>query len=72
MRQACGGRVPDLPHVGMADDYFRRCTALARFSATSQIVVAEDHGVPLRLYVYPSGKVRRVYSVDGTVTAVQP
>lgn len=56
----------------LSDETFRNCTLLARFGVATQIVVSEDDGVPLRLYVFASGKVKRVYSIGGVVTAVKP
>lgn len=73
MQQACGvDKLPEVPTVGMSDEAFRHCTLLARLGGVTQVVVSEDAGVPLRLYVFPSGKVRRVYSIGGVVTAVKP
>jgi hypothetical protein len=68
----CGGPLAELPTVGMSDETFRQCTMLARFGEIDQIVVSEANGVPLRLYVFPTAKVRRVYSIDGVVTAIKP
>lgn len=70
--QACGGQLLDYPQVGMSDQRFRQCTKLARFGSITQVVVGDDNGVPLRLYVFSSGKIRRVYSIDGVVADVKP
>ena len=72
MVQSCGGKSPQQPVVGMSDETFRNCTLQARFGGVQQIVAIEHEGVPLRLYVFPRGKVERVYSVGGVVTAVKP
>lgn len=70
--QQCGGALADVPVVGMNDETFRQCTALARFGELEQVVVSEAHGVPLRLYVFRAPGLRRVYTIDGRVTAVRP
>ncbi|MFN7571104.1 MAG: DUF4124 domain-containing protein [Betaproteobacteria bacterium] len=70
--QACNGKVQNDPQVGMSDAAFRQCTWLGRFGSYAQIVVSEEGGMPLRLYVFASGRVKRVYSIDGVVTAVKP
>lgn len=72
MQQRCGGELLDYPYVGMTDERFRQCTKLARFGTATQVVATEDKGVPLRLYVFPTEKIRRVYAIDGVVTAVKP
>jgi hypothetical protein len=72
MHQRCGEKLVDLPSVGMSDEAFRQCTMLARFGGITQIVVSEENGMPLRLYVFPAAKIRRVYAVDGVVTAIKP
>lgn len=72
MQQRCGEKLSDLPNVGMSDDAFRLCTALARYGHITQIVVSDEDGIPLRLYVFPTEKIRRVYSINGVVTAVRP
>ena len=72
MQQHCSGQLLDYPYVGMSDERFRQCTKLARFGSATQIVATEDNGVSLRLYVFPTEKVRRVYTIDGVVTAVKP
>lgn len=72
VQASCGGKLLDLPVVGMRDEIFRNCTLHARFGGATQIVAVEEDGVALRLYVFPRGKVERVYSVDGVVTSVRP
>jgi hypothetical protein len=67
-----GGKLLDLPVVGMRDETFRNCTLHARFGGATQIVAVEEDGVALRLHIFPRGKAERVYSVDGLVTAVRP
>jgi hypothetical protein len=71
-QQQCGGELAELPTVGMSDETFRECTMLARFGETNQIVVSQAGGVALRLYVFPTAKLRRVYSIGGVVTAIKP
>lgn len=71
--QQCGGKLADLPSVGMSDEAFRQCTMLARFGGANQIVVSEENGMALRLYVFPTARlIRRVYSINGVVTAIRP
>lgn len=72
MTQSCGGKLPERPVVGMSDETFRNCTLQARFGGVQQVVALEYEGVPLRLYIFPRGKVERVYSVGGVITAVKP
>lgn len=71
-QQSCGDKLADLPSVGMSDEAFRQCTTLARYGNITQIVVSDEDGMPLRLYVFPMAKIRRVYSIDGVVTAIKP
>jgi hypothetical protein len=54
----------------MSDAEFRNCTIHARFGGATQVVAVERDGIPLRLYLFAS-EPRRVYSVDGVVTAVR-
>lgn len=68
----CGGQLPDLPIPGISDESFRLCTIFARTSLPYQIVVANDGALPLRLYLYESGSIQRVYTVGGVVTAIKP
>lgn len=70
--QNCGGKLTDYPAVGMTDEYFRNCTIQARFAGVTQIVAAEHGTIPLRLYVFPTDRAKRVYSVNGVVVAVKP
>jgi hypothetical protein len=71
--QKCGGKkLADYPVVGMSDESFRLCTIQARFNHAMQVVVSDDAGVPLRLYIYQTERASRVYSIDGVVTAVSP
>lgn len=71
-KERCGGKLPELPTVGMSDEVFRTCTIKARFGGAMQIVVSQDGTVPLRLYVFPNAPASRVYSIGGIVTAVKP
>lgn len=68
----CGGKLPDYPVVGMSDETFRNCTIHARFGGATQVVVSEDGNVPLRLYVFPTERAHKVYSVGGVITAIRP
>ncbi len=72
VNEACGGRPVDFPSVGMSDEVFRNCTLHARFGGVTQVVVSEDGKVPLRLYVFPTQRASRVYSIGGVVTAIRP
>ena len=56
----------------MSDKAFRECTIKARFGGVQQVVALEHEGVALRLYVFPEGPARRVYSIGGVVTAIRP
>lgn len=71
-KQACGGKLIDYPSVGMSDESFRNCTMHARFGGATQVVVSEDGKVPLRLYVFPTERASRVYSIGGVITAIRP
>lgn len=71
IQAACGGRLVDDPKVGMSDEDFRNCTRQGRFGGATQVVTGTEGGMPLRLYIFPNVP-RRVYSVDGTITAVKP
>lgn len=68
----CGGQLPNVPVVGITDEAFRVCTLFAKFTAPYQIVVANEGAVQLRLYLYESQSIERVYSVGGVVTAIKP
>jgi len=68
----CGGQLLEWPEVGMSDDVFRRCTLHARFGNIAQLVVSEDRDTPLRLYVFPSERAHKVYTIGGVVTAIRP
>ena len=68
----CGGKLVQFPTVGMSDATFRLCTLHARFGGATQVVALEMGGVPLRLYVFPTTKAQRVYSVGGVITAIKP
>jgi hypothetical protein len=70
--QDCGGKLADYPAVGMTDEYFRLCTMHARFGGVTQVVVSEDGNLPLRLYIFPTNRASRVYSIGGVITAVKP
>ncbi|MGP1665357.1 MAG: DUF4124 domain-containing protein [Rhodanobacter sp.] len=72
IKQACGGKLIDYPALGMSDETFRNCTFHARFGGVSQIVVSEDGKIPLRLYIFPTERAQRVYSIDGVITAIKP
>lgn len=71
-KQACGGKLLDYPEIGMSDETFRNCTIQARFGSMTQVVVSEDGDVPLRLYVFPTQRARRIYSIGGVITAIKP
>ena len=71
-KQACGGKLIDYPALGMSDETFRNCTIHARFGGVTQIVVSEDGKIPLRLYIFPTERAQRVYSIDGVITAIKP
>jgi integrase len=68
----CGSRLRRLPELGMSDEDFRNCTMHARFGKVYQLVVSEDAGIALRLYVFRSEQAHKVYSVGGVVTAIVP
>jgi hypothetical protein len=70
MAEKCKGDPKQPPKVGMSDAEFRNCTIHARLGGVTQVVAVERDGVPLRLYIFP-GEPRRVYSVDGVVTAIR-
>jgi hypothetical protein len=63
LEKACGGKLSQYPSVGMSDEFFRNCTTLARFGSVIQVVATEEDKFPLRLYVFPSQRASRVYSV---------
>ena len=71
-KQACGDKLIDYPTIGMSDETFRNCTTHARFGGITQLVVSEDGKVPLRLYIFPTQKAQRVYSIGGVITAIKP
>jgi hypothetical protein len=71
-KQACGGNLIDYPAIGMSDETFRNCTIHARFGGVTQIVVSEDGKIPLRLYIFPTQRAQKVYSIDGVITAIKP
>jgi hypothetical protein len=68
----CSGKTFKNPVVGMSDEQFRMCTLPNRMGAIEKVVVAEEKGVPLRLYISPTQAATRVYSIGGVVTAVKP
>jgi hypothetical protein len=68
----CGSRLRRLPELGMSDEDFRNCTMHARLGNVYQIVVSEDAGTPMRLYVFRSEQAHKVYSIGGVVTAIVP
>lgn len=68
----CGGQLRQLPELGMNDEAFRQCTVHARFGNVYQVVVSEDAGIPLRLYVFRSEQAHKVYSIGGVITAIVP
>lgn len=72
IKSQCGGKLPDLPQVGMSDEAFRQCTLHAHYGGIRQIVVSEAAGVPLRLYVFSSERAHKVYSIGGVVTRIEP
>jgi hypothetical protein len=67
----CGGKVFKNPVLGMRDEQFRLCTLPNRLGAIAQVVVADDNGIPLRLYFSPMQPETRVYTIDGLVTAIK-
>jgi hypothetical protein len=71
MAEKCGGDPQQAPQVGMSDARFRECTLHARFGGVRQVVAVERDRVALRLYIFGNAP-RRVYSVDGVVTAIRP
>ncbi len=71
-KRDCGGQLPSMPVVGITDEAFRLCTVFAKFTVPYQIVVANEGAVPLRLYLYESQSIERVYSVGNVVTAIKP
>lgn len=71
-QQRCGDKLSDMPSVGMTDETFRQCTTVARHGLITQVVAIDEDGMPLRLYVFPTEKIRRVYAIDGVVTAIKP
>jgi hypothetical protein len=68
----CNGKTFKHPVVGMTDEQFRMCTLPNRLGAIEKVVVAEDRGTALRLYVSPTQPATRVYTIGGVVTAVKP
>lgn len=70
MAEKCKGDPRQAPRLGMSDAQFRECTIHARFGGVKQVVAVERDGVPLRLYIF-TNEPRRVYSVDGVVTAIR-
>jgi len=68
----CGGQLRQLPELGMSDETFRQCTVHARFGKVYQIVVSEDAGTPMRLYVFREEQAHKVYSIGGVITAIVP
>lgn len=68
----CGGQLRQLPELGMSDEAFRQCTVHARFGNVYQIVVSDDAGTPMRLYVFRAEQAHKVYSIGGVVTAIVP
>jgi hypothetical protein len=71
-KRDCGGKLHDYPEIGMSDETFRNCTIHARVGGVTQIVVDTYESLPLRLYVFSTSRARRVYSVDGVITAIKP
>jgi hypothetical protein len=70
--QGCDGKLPRYPTLGTSDESFRMCTLHARSGGVTQVVALEAEGVALRLYIFPTAKAQRVYSVGGVVTAIKP
>lgn len=70
--KSCGGKLIDYPAIGMSDETFRKCTTHARFGGATQVVISEDGKVPLRLYIFPTERAGRVYSIGGVITAIRP
>jgi hypothetical protein len=71
-KRDCGGKLYNYPEIGMSDETFRNCTIHARVGGVTQIVVDTYESVPLRLYVFSTSRARRVYSIDGVITAIEP
>jgi Skp family chaperone for outer membrane proteins len=69
--QTCGGKMTQFPVIGMTDEYFRMCTSHARFGGIKQAVVSQSGTIPLRLYVFGYNQPKRVYSVNGVITAIK-
>ena len=72
MVKLCSGKTFKNPVIGMTDEQFRMCTLPNRLGAIEKWVVADDKGVPLRLYLSPTQPASRVYTIGGIVTAVKP
>ena len=70
-KAACGGRLFDMPKLGMSDREFRECTTFSRFNPVQEVVAAHDGPLQLRLYVFSTAHPSRVYSVDGVITALK-
>lgn len=71
-KRDCGGALPNLPVLGISDEAFRMCTVFARTNTPYQVVVANEGTLLLRLYLYESQSIERVYTVGGVVTAIRP
>ena len=71
LEKQCGGKLAQYPEVGMTDKKYRECTLHARFGVVTQVVVSEDNGKPLRLYILANDRANRVYSIDGVITAIR-
>jgi hypothetical protein len=68
--EGCGGKLIDYPVVGMSEETFRNCTIHARYGGLTDVYSETFNNVPIRLYVFDSLRVTRVYSVDGVITAI--
>lgn len=71
MLNLCSGKTFKKPVIGMTDEQFRMCTLPNRLGAIEKWVVADDKGMPLRLYISPTQPASRVYTIGGVVTAVK-
>lgn len=72
VERKCGKQLLILPLVGMSDEAFRMCTTHGRFGGVERVIVGEDGGVALRLYLSSRIGFSRVYSVGGVITAIKP
>jgi len=71
-KQTCGDKMIDYPTIGMSDETFRKCTTHARFGGIIQLVISADGEIPIKLYIFPTERAQRVYSIGGVITAIKP